>query len=53
MKGHCLERGEPLIEVRGLRKEFGKVPVLNGIDTAIAKGEKLAIIGPSGSGKST
>lgn len=53
MEGRMLERDTPLIEVRGLRKEFGKVPVLNGIDAAIAKGEKLAIIGPSGSGKST
>ena len=52
-KGCCFECGGPLIEVRGLRKEFGRVSVLNGIDAVIAKGEKLAIIGPSGSGKST
>ena len=45
--------GGPLLEVRGLRKEFGKISVLNGIDAVIAKGEKLAVIGPSGSGKST
>lgn len=45
--------GRPLIEVRGLSKEFGGVCVLNGIETTIERGEKLAIIGPSGSGKST
>lgn len=42
-----------LIEVRGLVKKFGKLTVLNGIDTAIHKGEVVAVIGPSGSGKST
>lgn len=42
-----------LIEVRGLVKNFGKLTVLNGIDTAIHKGEVVAVIGPSGSGKST
>ena len=45
--------GDPLLEVRGLRKEFGGVPVLDGIDATVAKGERLAVIGPSGSGKST
>lgn len=42
-----------LIEVRGLVKNFGKLTVLNGIDTEIHKGEVVAVIGPSGSGKST
>ena len=43
----------PLIEVKGLCKNFGSLKVLNGIDTVIRKGEKISIIGPSGSGKST
>nr|WP_278335965.1 amino acid ABC transporter ATP-binding protein [Pygmaiobacter massiliensis] len=42
-----------LIEVRRLVKNFGKLTVLNGIDTEIHKGEVVAVIGPSGSGKST
>ncbi|MFR1809358.1 MAG: amino acid ABC transporter ATP-binding protein [Pygmaiobacter massiliensis] len=42
-----------MIEVRGLVKNFGKLTVLNGIDTEIHKGEVVAVIGPSGSGKST
>ncbi len=45
--------GVPMIEVRDLRKVFGNLTVLNGINTGIRKGEKVAVIGPSGSGKST
>ena len=42
-----------LIETRGLRKSFGGLQVLNGIDQSIEKGEVVVVIGPSGSGKST
>lgn len=42
-----------MIEVRGLTKSYGKNQVLKGIDTSIAKGEVVVVIGPSGSGKST
>lgn len=42
-----------MIEIRGLRKEFGPFSVLKGIDLTVAKGEVLAVIGPSGSGKTT
>lgn len=42
-----------IIEVRGLKKRFGKNEVLKGIDEHVTRGEVLAIIGPSGSGKST
>jgi lipoprotein-releasing system ATP-binding protein len=47
----------PALECRGLRKAYWQgqteVPVLNGIDFAIARGECVAIVGVSGSGKST
>ena len=43
----------PLIEVKGLCKDFGNTQVLKSVDTVICKGEKVAVIGPSGSGKST
>ncbi len=43
----------PLIKVKGLKKSFGSVDVLKGIDIDIAKGEVIVIIGPSGCGKST
>ena len=42
-----------MIRVQGLKKSFGKLPVLCGIDQVIYEGEVVSIIGPSGSGKST
>lgn len=43
----------PLLETRGLKKTFGTLEVLKGVDMHIQKGEVLSLIGPSGSGKST
>ena len=43
----------PILEVKGLKKCFGNVAVLEGIDFSLQKGEALAIIGSSGSGKTT
>ena len=42
-----------LLEVKDLRKNFGKLEVLKGINQTIRQGEVVSIIGPSGSGKST
>ncbi len=42
-----------MIRTIKLRKQFGELSVLNGIDQHIRKGENVVIIGPSGSGKST
>ena len=47
-----------VLECRGLRKVFQQqgldaVPVLQGVDFAVARGERVAIVGASGSGKST
>lgn len=43
----------PVLEVRELRKSYGDLEVLHGIDLAVDPGELVAVIGPSGSGKST
>ncbi len=42
-----------IIKVSGLKKSFGELNVLKGINTEIKKGEVVVVIGPSGSGKST
>ncbi len=43
----------PVLEVVGLRKQFGDHTALDGIDLTVNEGEVVAILGPSGSGKST
>ncbi len=42
-----------MIEINGVRKSFGDLEVLRGIDLVVQKGEVISIIGASGSGKST
>lgn len=44
---------KPLIEIKNLKKFYGQLEILHGIDLTIAEGEVVCIIGPSGSGKST
>ena len=41
------------VEIRGIRKGFGDLPILRGIDLDIADGEIVVFVGPSGCGKST
>ena len=42
-----------MLEVKKIKKKFGKNEILKGIDLKIEKGDRIAIIGPSGCGKST
>ncbi|WP_282189782.1 MULTISPECIES: amino acid ABC transporter ATP-binding protein [Streptomyces] len=59
MNGVTTEQAAPetvdaqAIDVQGLRKAFGELEVLRGIDFSVARGEVVCVIGPSGSGKST
>ncbi|MFJ6694949.1 amino acid ABC transporter ATP-binding protein [Streptomyces sp. NPDC091272] len=44
---------DPLIELVGVNKYYGKLHVLQDIDLTVGRGEVVVVIGPSGSGKST
>ncbi len=46
-------RGEAVVELRGIRKSFGTLEVLHGVDLTVHTGEHVVVFGPSGSGKST
>jgi branched-chain amino acid transport system ATP-binding protein len=43
----------PALELRDLRKSFGKTEIIRGVNMAVNPGERVAIIGPNGAGKST
>src|SRR3546814_13990057 len=49
MEGRPIE----LASLRGVRKQYGKVVALDGVDLAIAPGQVLALLGANGAGKST
>lgn len=47
------ERAGPAVEFRALRKRFGRLTALDGVDIAVAPGRITALVGPNGAGKST
>jgi branched-chain amino acid transport system ATP-binding protein len=44
---------QPILELKDLRKSFGKTEIIRGVNLAVNAGERVAIIGPNGAGKST
>ncbi len=44
---------QPLIEARGLTRQFGGIVAVNGLDLSVQPGELVGLIGPNGSGKTT
>ena len=43
----------PVIELAGVRKSFGPMEIIRGLDLTVKPGERHAVIGPNGAGKST
>ena len=44
---------ETILELRGMRKTFGRIEAVKGVDMTLARGELLGFLGPNGAGKST
>jgi branched-chain amino acid transport system ATP-binding protein len=49
-----VQGGQPwALELKDLRKSFGRTDIIRGVDLQVAAGERIGIIGPNGAGKST
>ena len=42
-----------LVECKGLKKSYGKIPVIKELDLSLERGRIIGILGPNGSGKTT
>jgi ABC-2 type transport system ATP-binding protein len=51
--GRVTGNGAAAIRVEGLRKRYGTVPAVDGVDLEVARGEVFAMLGPNGAGKTT
>ena len=50
---HITSDAAPAVRIRALRKTYGRLAAVDGIDLDIARGETFALLGPNGAGKST
>jgi ABC-type polar amino acid transport system ATPase subunit len=53
LTGASTGQSGPIVQLTGIRKSFGTVEVLHGVDLTVSAGQHVVIFGPSGSGKST
>lgn len=53
MSAQSMTQGSSALELRDLKKQFGRTEIIRGVNLSIAAGERHAIIGPNGAGKST
>jgi branched-chain amino acid transport system permease protein len=53
LRRKTIDPTKPLLEIRGLRKSFGGIQAVRGIDLDVMPGSIVGIIGPNGSGKTT
>jgi ABC-type uncharacterized transport system ATPase subunit len=51
--GRRREQLQPAVSVHGLRRSYGSIEAVRGIDFEIARGEIFALLGPNGAGKTT
>lgn len=45
--------GQPLLDIRGLRSGYGRIPILDGVDLTVPQGAIVGILGHNGMGKTT
>jgi branched-chain amino acid transport system ATP-binding protein len=53
MSDELTQPGEPVLELKALRKSFGETQIIRGVDLTVKRGQRHALIGPNGAGKST
>ena len=49
----CARSGRTVLDLRGVTKRYGALPVFTGVNLHIERGDRIALVGPNGAGKST